>query len=379
MNTEQPALLIELMHYIKNKYGSYSLTGVDPIEAAELISVNKNDTALMYRIDILLAHPVYRYFSEIMQATVNGKLIKGSDAYRLAFTSLPWQQIDMSAGFISRLVEYFNRSDNNAALDIVKYINQNRSMAEDTVFSMVNNYLPKECRASGIVNIYPAIDGNRGSFAEGNDIVMELSSYSNGNAGLFLTTAAHEMHHVCYGNWLNRNYSDSNLTPSEKVIYDWQMRMIYEGSAQQINYSMYSQPVKDLYMKQSLILELFNVWLSSFTKLYSSANPDSQYGEMREYLYNTYSQELLKKYYGESYNSLMPYRPTVDYYISYHIYNTIYRSKGADGLNYVLLNPEDLLNSYNASLTGSSIAPEIPADIVTIWVNVLQTSKTVKQ
>ena len=375
LNTEQPALLIELMHYIKNTHGYYSIKVGNPLEISELITINQKDTTLNRMIDELLAHPVYKYLSGIMQATADGTVIKGNDAYRTAFVSLPWKEIDMSAGYISRLAEYFSRGGEDAAMEIVKNLGSNKLAAEDSVFRKVNDYLPAECRVNGSVTIYTVIDGNRGSFAEGNDIVMELSSYDRANPGLFLNTAAHEMHHVLYGNWLGMYYSDSGLTSAEKMIFDWQMRIIYEGSAQLVNCSTYSQEVKELYNNRSLIAELFEMWISRFTKLYSSDNAEAEYSELRKYLYNTFAEELLKKYGGENYKELMSHRPTVDYYISYHIYNTIYSANGAEGLKHVLLHPEELLSSFNESFGGESILPRIPESTVTIWKDVLQRSK----
>ncbi|HMT11838.1 MAG TPA: hypothetical protein PKA39_09490, partial [Ignavibacteria bacterium] len=61
LNTEQPALLIELMHYIKNTHGTYRVKSVNPLEISELISINQKDTTLNRMIDELLAHAVYKY------------------------------------------------------------------------------------------------------------------------------------------------------------------------------------------------------------------------------------------------------------------------------------------------------------------------------
>lgn len=375
LDTEQPAMLIELMHHIKSTHGSYSIKGVDTSEISGLILTNQNDTALNRMIDKLLIHPVYNYLSGIMKATVNGTVIKGNEAYRTAFLSLPWKEINMSSGYAGRITGYFGRGGEDAALEIIKYLSQNKPAAEDSIFRKVNEFLPAECRVNGSVTICAVIDGNRGSFVDGNDIVMELTSYNRANPGLFLNTAAHEMHHVLYGNWLGMYYSDSGLTAAEQMIFDWQMRLIYEGSAQLVNCGMYSQEVKELYNNRSLIAELFETWIDKFARLYSSDNAEAEYSDLQEYLYNTFAEELLKKYAGEKYKELMPHRPTADYYISYHIYNTVYQANGAEGLKYILLHPEELLNRYNESAGPEAIVPRIPEDVITIWKNVLQRSK----
>jgi hypothetical protein len=375
INTSQPDILINLMYYIRDTYGAYAFKDLNVDSISKNIEINKKDKILKEKIENLLSHPVYDYFSNNVRAFDKDKTIFGKDAYRLAFSSLPWLTIDMSSGLIGRITEYFSKGNEEFLLSLIKQINENKKSYRDTIFTLVSNLLPSNCLNNGTVNIYFAIDGNRGSFADSNYIVMELIGLKEENLKKLIFSSAHEMHHICYGNWLSENFSNKPLNPNEKEWLEWQYRIIFEGSAQLCNYHMYPEKTKELYYNKELVLELYNYWVKSIDELENSQYPEKEYKKINECMYNELGEQLLKRYSDKNYKELFPYRPTVDYYLGYHLYKTIYDKQGKEGLYYVLLNPQMLLQIFNETRNEDSIVPEIPSELVNTWKSSLEKAR----
>lgn len=367
INTQQPESLIDLMYYIKSNYGNYYFKDINVDSVERYLEMNNKNEILNRKIEYLLTNNVYDYFSEYVQAFNKDKIIKGKDAYMLAFKSLPWITIDMSSGLIERIVEYFSDGNEYYLQIFLNQINEDKKGFQDSTCNLLNNFIPTECVNLKTINIYFGIDGNRGSFADSNYIVMELIGMKKENFQNILFTLAHEMHHIYYGNWLSKKYSDISLNSNEKVWLEWQYRIILEGTAQFCNYNTYPQKIKELYGNKELITKLYDLWIKSVNELETSIYPEKYYSKMSKFIYNEFSEQLLKEYSDGNIKELMPYRPIIDYYISYNIYKTIFDKQGKEGLFNVILNPQSLLKIFNEARNKNSIVPEIPPGIISKW------------
>jgi len=73
-----------------------------------------------------------------------------------------------------------------------------------------------------------------------------------------------------------------------------------------------------------------------------------------------------KKYY-QGKNESQHISALARYFLSYHIYNSIFEAAGQEKLKYLIENPDKLLLFYNELYTDSMIVPRIPDDIILLW------------
>jgi hypothetical protein len=145
-----------------------------------------------------------------------------------------------------------------------------------------------------------------------------------------------------------------------------QISFIKEGIAQQFNYPNYPQPVQEMYHNEELINELFVEWVSLIRKS-KKAFPKLNYVLYSKNMDENATERLKKYCPKKSYISALPYRPTVLYYLSYNIYNTILEEGGKEKLLYVIENPGELFAIYNKLHNETMLVPKIPDDIVELW------------
>ena len=254
----------------------------------------------------------------------------------------------------------------NNAIFFLDSINNNQDYFNKTAIGLCKSFLPSVNFNTDIVVIF-CIDGNRGCFTINNTIVIDLLDFNTLDFNVFIKLLSHELHHVLYSKWLEENYNLNNATKNNtcKAVLQIQDRIIKEGIAQQINFSIYPAQIKKLYYNKKLINELFNYWMQYMNNIAENNSPLDYYRKWNQTMWDN-SMHLLKKYCVIK-DELIPHRPTVDYYISYNLYKAIYNSNGIDGLKLVINNPELLLEEYNRIWNNELPVPTIPMDIVNLW------------
>jgi len=112
------------------------------------------------------------------------------------------------------------------------------------------------------------------------------------------------------------------------------------------------------------IVELFDEWIWLMREL-KGDSPQLAHSKYQESHYKNAIERKRKYYPGEMTNEAN--RPTIEYYLSYNIYNSIFESGGHEKLMFVIENPAKLLLVYNELHTDSMLVPRIPDDIVILW------------
>jgi hypothetical protein len=364
IHTDQVKWFHELMKYSEEKAGGkLNCRYGNETELQAAFDRNANDVELNLIIDSLLKSDLYMPES-VENTRTRFKEAKGKEAYRVAFTIFPDFCIDMSAGLPDIWVRYWNRHEFRSQIaDIIIELNANKKEIIESIKTACKMLLPDDVDMDTEVNIHIIADGNRGYFQFGNNVMMDIIYFDDFSE--FLDALKHEMHHAYYRKWFTEKTSNKERNESEEYLYQYQESFILEGIAQRLDYdATYSYEYKQMYANEELITELFDEWITLFRAL----KGDSPQTVISIYEENEYEKSIErgKKYYpGKDKPHYI--RPTAQYFLSYHIYNSIFEIAGQKKLKYVIENPDKLLLIYNELHTDSMIVPRIPDDIVRIW------------
>lgn len=363
IHTEQIERFNELMKYSEQKAGGNLICRyANDIELQAAFDKNASDIRLNLLIDSLLNLDVYA--PEVVgNVKTQFPEAKGKEAYRVAFTILSDFCVSMTAGMPEIWIDYWNSADRlrvDSALIGLKA--KSNEIIEDLKVSC-KALLPADVDMNAKFEIYIFADGNRSGFQFGNKITMDAPDILDFPA--FIYMLKHEMHHAYYREWFTEKSSNRERNENENYMYEYQKSFILEGVAQRLDYDAAdSWELKQMYENEELITELFDEWITLFRAL----REDSLQTVISTYQESKYEKaiERGKKYYpGE--DESHHFRPYAHYFLSYHIYNSIFEVAGQEKLKYVIENPDKLLLAYNELHSDSMIVPRIPDDIVRIW------------
>jgi hypothetical protein len=239
----------------------------------------------------------------------------------------------------------------------------------ESVIAACKPLLPSDVDLNIGIEIHIIADGNRAGIQFDNKIIMEaflLLGLPSLGLPSFIHLLKHEVHHAYYGKWFAKKTANRERNKSERLLYKYQETFISEGIAQRLDFDGFSPEDKQMFANKELIIELFDEWISLMREL-TGDSPQTAHLKYQENHYKNAVERKRKYYPGEMTNEAN--RPTVEYYLSYNIYNSIFESGGQEKLMYVIENPDKLLLVYNELHTDSMLVPRIPDDIVTLWKN----------
>lgn len=331
-----------------------------------LAGAEKNKRRL---IDSLLKQPVYHELSKLAVSYLDSSILKGKNAYYIAFSKLPYDTIPMNGNLTRYWCQNIDNSFIKNSISNINYIENNIKDIERQVNNYCVSLLPNY-NYNKDISLISCIDGNRGSFAYNNNVVLDFIDSDFKELDRLTRTIAHECHHIVYNSWLADKYKiGMQKREFNEAMYSHQRRIIMEGLAQQINFSDYPSQVKELYNNRQLIKLLFDDWSNMLFSLKDSEDPLNFYKNWHNNMWKK-SEKLLHEFvHGKINKETIPRRPTVDYYISYHLYKCISDYGGRQRLRYVINNPEFLLEEYNRVSCSNSLIPKIPNDVVDLWKN----------
>ncbi len=365
-NTKPAETFIEIMeHLFQNEMNIQNDSLTDSLN----FSNNEKDLILNEKLKKLFSFPIYESLSNIMIAHKNGVKLQNKEAYKAGFYDLPNLNVDMSSGVNQQWKEWWEKGNFKKSFEFINNIKQQQLNISNNSKDKIKHLLPKNKTMDKNVEVLFCFDGNRGSYTTDSIIVMDMLDFKNYNITNFTNVLAHELHHIVYGNWINSNYDKSTMNEKQKTLLSYQKRILMEGIAQQINYLDYKKEIKDLYFNNELMLELSDDWFNSLREINSSQNSTEYYNSFKNTMWNNGFDRLKKYYIGKIDDSVLGRRPTIDYYISYYLYFAINKNGGKERLDYVINNPESLLNEYNTLRKKEDLIPLIPDDIKEIWEN----------
>lgn len=376
-NREPAEKFIDVMNYIETK----TENGFTNDETSqELIDQNfqsnSQDISLNQKIDSLLSLTIYNDLEKLTSSFIDTIEYKGREGYRIAFLNLPSRSIPMKGGLSEQWVEFWINNYDSKVIQFLQQIESQENIVTKDVLINCYKLLPENLEPITAVEVLFCFDGNRGSYAKDSTIIMDMLDFSNFELSEFSHTLAHELHHIIYGQWLSEKLSEVNMTSKQEALLSYQKRIIFEGIAQQINYEDYSEQVKNLYNNEQLIVELFNEWIVSMREITKSEKPYDTFNHLHKEMWGN-SMSKLKKYCPDIIEEeTIPRRPTTDYYISYHLYHSIFHKGGLQKLNYVIENYDCLLEEYNNIYSEDLLIPRIPDDILEIWKNNFKSNNT---
>lgn len=314
----------KLMEYIEKQKGSKLVAKYGSIEQMKAAYyANSKDTVRQGLIeDLLETRPYshhYMYYVKIW-----GK--SGKDAYRVAFNMIGDACPIMTANMPRSWVKFWN-SPKRKRVDLESIYAELNSIKFDQ--SLVLNYLPKDgIDKSKSFTVYFTVDGNRGAYQEDSIMVLDLmwSRKLKVNEEL-INIIAHELHHICYQDWMEQNIT---TPPADSSFRKFQISFIKEGTAQYLNYPDYPKVIKKLYSNRKLLKEL---------------SEDIESGDY-SIIFET-EMKRLKKYLPIIAGLYRSHRPSALYYLSYNIYRSIENVGGKEMLDYVIENPKELISTYN--------------------------------
>ncbi len=340
------------------------------IEIMNLTMNNQIDKLLDVKIDSLLNQPVYTELTNNISLITKNKKYIGNDAYKYAFKNLNNENFIMSGDINNYWKEWWKKTDKKKLLHFINEVKSNKTDIIKQSTKYINTYLPSKIDTSQHIDVVLCFDGNRGCFTENNMLVMDLLDINN-NMNSFIKTFSHELHHIYYRKWLNKQIKFKNKNKNQKILIDYQKKLILEGIAQQINFDdslVYTNDIKELYFNKELINELANDWFNHFRKINKSKQPDKYYKELINKIWGNQAIDKLNRYYkGNKMDDALESRPTVFYYIGFHLYYDVYKNGGKEKLDYVISQPKDLLIYYNKLRKDNDFIPIIPKDIIKIW------------
>lgn len=372
----EPALrFYNLMNYLENKSNQgFNYKQVDRQSRRDNYKANINDKKIQEMIDSLLSLPVYEAISEVSRIynKYGISVKKGKKTYRDAFNNLPIYCVAMNAGRPYTWVEYWIKDYKKEMFTIVDYVQKNGNKIIEYSIQQSKQLLPAECNLNIGVDVFIVFDGNRGSFQKNNMIILDLMNKNLYDTVTFQNVLTHEFHHRYYGEWLDKKLSGKKRDNKHKILLMLQESFLMEGVAQQYTISSYNNQALELLYNRELMKEINDEWISSIREINASSFPKmssvriirKQHSKEMQWL-NNYCSKPVE-------NETVQYRPSVIYYLSYHIYNSILEKKGLKGLFYVIENPDKLLSEYNSIYSEDLLIPMIPEDIVKLWANNLE-------
>lgn len=342
------------------------------IEIMNLSMNNQIDNVTSNKIDSLLNQPVYTVLTDNVSLTTKNKKYVGKDAYRFALKNLNTEKFRMTSDLYIYWKKWWEQTEQKKLLSFINEININKTDIIKQSSEYVNTYLPSDINTSQHINTFLCLDGNRSSFTVDNMLIMDLFNFKL-NINSYTKTFAHELHHIYYRKWLDKRFNIDRKNESEKVLLEYQKKLILEGIAQQINFDDpldYTIEVKELYFNEELINELSKDWFAHFRNINTSEQPRKDYNKLLYNIWNNGAVEKLERYYkGNNIEALYERRPVVFYYIGFHLYYDIYKNGGKEKLDYVISHPKELLDYYNKLRKENDFIPFIPKDIIEIWKN----------
>lgn len=370
-NIEPAEKFIELIDYLESKSEAGFNSNIDSKELIkQQFELNRRDTLLIQKIEALLSLPVYNELGKITATYIDSIEYTGKEAYRLTFLNLPSSIPRMRGAVAEQWVDFWKKGFDKPAALLLQEIKSQEKKVIHTALNNCYNLLPDGIPYNQPIEVIFCFDGNRGSYAKDNTIVMDMLDFPSTDISHFNKVLAHELHHVIYGDWLHNDLLKINITIKNNALFKYQRRIIVEGIAQQITYPDYSNQVKNLYNNKALIEELFVDWINTMRQIAKSKQPNLDLQHINKEMWGSRSNKWLKKYVSnEIEEETFSRRPTTDYYISYHLYNAIYQKGGIKRLKYVVKNYDCLLEEYNNIYASDLLIPKIPSDVVSIWQN----------
>lgn len=317
----------ELMSYIETKNGSALVAKYGEIDLLRATyHQNLKDTLRQQLIEALLATRPYSHNYMHLVRCWNGV---GADAYRIAFNMLGSTVPRMDADMTRTWVKFWN-NPKRKKLDLNSIKEGIKDIEVDD--SLIMSYLPKNSvQSDKFFTLYFTVDGNRGAYTDGDIMVLDLAFGEIKLDSEVDGTIAHELHHICYGDWLEQHIT---AEPIDSSFREAQILFIMEGTAQYLNFDdgSYSKGIQKLYSNRELLGELLD-------DVYSGAALKGDNYDL--------DMARLKKYFPAAKRSDYGQRPTALYYLSYNMYRSIERVGGKEMLDYVIANPKELMTTYN--------------------------------
>jgi len=370
IHTAQIEAFHNLMNYVEEKAGGkLTCKNANEVELQTAFDKNSVDSKLNALIDSLLNSSA-QYLPKVIE-NVNARLYsekaaKGKEAYKVAFTVLPDFCINMTAGMPEIWVEYWNNEHRELVENTIAELNTNIEDVLENIKSELEVLLPDDIDMNSEQNIHLVVDGNRGGYQFDNHILMDVIYGDLTDFSLFISVLKHEMHHAYYRQWFVEKMSNKERSEIDSYLYEYQRGFIFEGLAQRYDLPFASKEIKQMFANKDLIVELFDEWISVM-RLAKGDSPQTALAIVQNQ-YGDIAVERLKRYWqGSTPPTSYANRPTVTYYVSYNLYNSIFESGGYKKLKYVIENPDKLLLVYNELYTDSMLVPRIPDDIVMMW------------
>lgn len=258
--------------------------------------------------------------------------------------------------------------DSNIEPSVIRLFDNKKQLEQDIIQSL-KRYLPSKIEIRDTFKIKLIQESNYGSHVIKDSIFIDVSDLDEIEYPNLLHILSHEIHHIKYAKWILTSSGLNTENTNCHTLFWWQFRIIQEGIAQQYTFNEYPQVIKDLYRNKSLLKELIVFWTENQLRILKSEEPQEEYHKIQDYMWSEWSCEKLKEYLSEpKYTELMPNRPTVEYYLAYHFYNTILENNDYNKMKYVIENPRELLRVYNESLDENSNL-KISEKIMLLWEN----------
>lgn len=253
--------------------------------------------------------------------------------------------------------------------DVTKEFAKDKRQIESNVTKALHTTLPRSISLDYHVIVRLINDKQERSFVNNDTITINIADLGATVQEHFTNVLAHELHHIIYQDWLEDNTWKEPNNDNYHAFYWWQFHIITEGIAQRINYENYPDQIKKLYNNDELLKDLTEFWILNQRRIMDSSEPKVEYQEIQNYMWSSYSFGKLAEYIPnyESIKEISQFRPTVDYYVGYHLYNTIFSTNGQMGLYEAIENPKYLLRNYNKAITKTNPELKIDDDIVQIW------------
>ena len=365
-DSEPAEKFIEIIDYIEKSSNQKLIFKKFPeqIIASNFIK-NKTDKTLNNKINNLLKLSAYDKLNEGATAYTDSLVVKGIEAYKLAFFNLPYKRTRMNGDMSYLWIDYWENNHNLKASEFLNDINENSESIKNKAIRFSDEYYPSNIVKRDTIKTIFCIDGYRSSFTSENIIYMELIASTDFNIERFTKILSHELHHINYSNWLLDNYEFNS--EKQKGIYNFQRGFILEGIAQQINFLDYNEQVKNLYDNKELLTELNKDFIENLVRISKSKTPIETSKESNSNMWRK-SSAFLEKYCKEDYEEYtISHRPTFKYYVSYKLYELIEKNGKKGEFKFVLEHPESLLEVYNNLRNENSILPKYQEEIVELW------------
>jgi hypothetical protein len=352
------------MKYNEQKAGG-KLIGRDTDDKAKLQATfdkNSKDEKLQALIDSLLDSRAY--FPNVIRGVRIWKHLEaeGKEAYRVAHTVLSEFYTGITGDMVSQWINYWDSENRYRLESALSELEANKNEIIESAKNACKPLLPTDFDMDIELEVHIMVDGNRGGLQFDNKIIIDATDGLEFNE--FIYTLKHELHHAYYSKWLTEKTAKERK--NERYLYWHQRNFIYEGIAQQLDYEGFSLGAKHMFANKELITELFDEWVSLVRDLKGDSAQVAYSAYWESHYENCVAR--MKKYYPFEITTFAN-RPSIEYYLSYNIYNSILESGGQEKLKYVIENPDKLLSIYNELHTDSMLVPRIPDDIVAVWKN----------